>query len=157
MDALSKVLLIFLAPWYQCRPISFGPSQGQKSVTHTLTSCRTWYSRGWAWSISDKPVTQKLCWQRSNQDRMLQNKNLHHFTTMKKMPLTIRACLLDNLSSNVAKFLMLVPCLVFITCRSALDVSNFRLTGNPLCGHPACSLRQRVAVRRERRHQSITC
>lgn len=38
---------------------------------------------------------------------------------------------------------MLAPCLVFITCSSALDVSNFRLTGNSVCGRPACSLRQR--------------
>lgn len=58
------------------------------------------------------------------------------------MPLLIRACLLDNPSSNFSKSLMLVACLVCITCSSAPDVSNFRLTGNSLCGHPACSLRQ---------------
>lgn len=37
---------------------------------------------------------------------------------------------------------MLVACLVCITCSSALDVSNFSLTGDSLCGCPACSLRQ---------------
>lgn len=37
---------------------------------------------------------------------------------------------------------MLVACLVCITCSTALDVSNFRLTGDSLCGLPACSLRQ---------------
>lgn len=58
------------------------------------------------------------------------------------MPLSIRACLLDNPSSNFAKSSMLVACLVCITCSMALDVSNFRLTGNSLCGCPACSLRQ---------------
>lgn len=58
------------------------------------------------------------------------------------VPLFIRACLLDNPSSNFAKSLMLVACLVCITCSSAVDVSDFRLTGDSLCGHPACSLRQ---------------
>lgn len=59
-----------------------------------------------------------------------------------EMPLSIRACLLDKPSSNFAKSLMLGACLVCITCSSAPDVSNFWLTGDSLCGHPACSLRQ---------------
>lgn len=33
-------------------------------------------------------------------------------------------------------------CLVCITCGGALDVSDFRLTGDSLCGHHACSLRR---------------
>lgn len=38
---------------------------------------------------------------------------------------------------------MLVSCLVCITCSGALDVSNFRLTGNTVCSRTARSLRQR--------------
>lgn len=53
-----------------------------------------------------------------------------------------QGCLLDNLSRNFEKSLIFVVCLVCITCSKALDVSNFRLTGDSLCGHPACSLRQ---------------
>lgn len=52
-----------------------------------------------------------------------------------------QGCLLDNLSRNFEKSLIFVVCLVCITSK-ALDVSNFRLTGDSLCGHPACSLRQ---------------
>lgn len=33
-------------------------------------------------------------------------------------------------------------CLVCITCGSTLDVSDFRLSGDSLCGHHACSLRR---------------
>ena len=45
-------------------------------------------------------------------------------------------------AATLQKSLMLGACLVRITCSSAPDGSDFRLTGDSLCGHPACSLRR---------------
>lgn len=65
-----------------------------------------------------------------------------YIPVMKKRHSSSELTFLITRGAALQKFLMLVPCLVCITCSGALDVSNFRLTATTLCGCTACSLRQ---------------
>lgn len=88
----------------------------------------------------------KLCWhKRSNQEETwLTNWASFHilWRNQWRNATLYHPAFLITRAATFAKSLMLVACLVCITCSTALDVSNFRLTGNSLCGHPACSLRR---------------